>query len=155
MGELWYMKKILKTTILAGALLSLGIAQAQTTLPAYRPHQTIRITVTFEGVDASKITGVQMLWDTPKAPEDQPSFATQIFPGNSNKVGDSFEVSFEVPENQASGEYTLTQIRAVFGSPSVTLLYSAPDIPLRKLTIHNTEKLEKPKVKDVKVVSVP
>lgn len=135
--------------------MGLGIAQAQTNLPAYQPHQTIVVTVKFEGPDASKITSAQMIWSTPKAPDDQPNFSTQIYPGGSKKVGDSFEISFEVPANQANGEYTLEEIRAVLDSPSVQLHYSSSEIPVRKLTIHNTEKLEKPKVKEVKVTSVP
>jgi hypothetical protein len=128
-----------------------GSVTAQATMPDYQPDQTIRISVTFEGADAAKIVGVQMIWDTPKAPDNQPNFNTQIYPGASKKTGpNTFEISYTVPHNQARGEYTLAQIRGLVESPSVQLVYPSPEIPERKLTIKNGESLEKPKIKDVK-----
>jgi hypothetical protein len=138
-------------------LLFYGSAKAQET-PIYKPGQTIRFSVTFEGADASKINSAQMFWDTPKAPDDQPNFETSINTGGSSKKipgQKAFELSYLVPSNQASGEYTLTQIRGGVDSPSLTLQYPSQEIPTLKLTIKNTQTFERPKVKDVKVLSGP
>jgi hypothetical protein len=144
-------KSVFGVALTVLVLLFNSSAKAQAPPLTYQPGQTIRVSVTFEGADASKINSVQMVWDTPKAPDNQPNFPIQIYPGTSKKIpgSNTFEVSYEVPKNQASGDYTLSQIRGVVDSPSVTLFYSRPEIPERKLTIKNTETLEKPKVKDV------
>jgi hypothetical protein len=140
--------------LLGGILFGFGIANAQQ-MPSYKPDQTITISVTFEGSDAARIKWVLMVWNLPKAPDTQPNFSTQLNSGNQNnsrKTGpNTFAVSFKIPHNQASGDYTLAQIQATVDSPAVTLDYENQEIPERKVIINNTETLEKPKIKDVKV----
>lgn len=145
-------------SLLAAILLGTCIANAQQgPTPSYKPDQTITISVTFEGGDASKITSALMIWNLPKAPDKQPNFSTQLNssgPDNSKKTGPStLEISFKIPHNQASGDYSLEQIQATVDPLHVTLVYPAPEIPERKVAINNTETVEKPKIKDVKVLS--
>lgn len=139
------------------ALVLLCNSSAKAQVPTYHPGETIRIPITFDGPDAPKISAVQIVCDTPKSPEKQPNFSTQVFPGVSKQSGvNTFEISYLIPDTQASGEYTLDQIRAIatIGSgpsqSSVQLLYLATEFPARKFTINNSQTLEKPKIKDVK-----
>lgn len=133
-------------------------ARAQT--PVYHPGQTMRLSITFDGPDAPKISSVVIVCDTPKSPDSQPNFSTQIYPGTSKQIGaNTFEISYLIPDTQASGDYTLNQIRGVatVGSgptqSNVTLFYQSPaDFPGRKFAIDNSQILQKPKIKDAKIL---
>ena len=140
--------------LLAPAVLLLNLsATAQT--PIYKPGQTIRISVTFEGLDAGKVTGAGMNLTLPdQVPRfAQPGFSSSECCGDSKPTGrpNTFEVSWKIPDNQASGDYQLTQLRAIFNDPGVTLSYVPPvDFPARTFRIDNPRTLVKPSVKDVK-----
>jgi len=174
------MRKTLKTIVMAETLLSLalfcGAANAQGTLSGtgrisgqggigagqvvYHPGQTIRISVTFEGPDVGKIKGIGMDLSIPNGPASQPGFGTSIYSGDSKPAGskNTFEVSYKIPDTQASGDYKLTQLRAEMstGTGSVTVYYASPsDFSVRTFTIDNQNTLVKPTIKDVKDLSHP
>ena len=61
----------------------------------------------------------------PTAPDSQPGFKTELFLTESKQTGaETFDVPYTVPDNQASGDYQIKQIR-----PSVTA---------RRAAIHNS-----------------
>ena len=131
-------------------LLGASLLQAQT---VYHPGQVIHVSVTFDGTYVTKIKGVQVVASIPSAPDSQPGFKTEIFLTESKPTGpNSFEVSYRVPDNQASGEYPLKQIRASLTDSSLTLFYeSEKDFTPRILKIENIQSFVKPKIKDVQV----
>jgi hypothetical protein len=147
----------MKTSIwlIAIAALFMSFAAAQTAVPTYKPNQTITISVTFEGIDVSKITAVRWIANisTPALPS-QPKFSTQMNAGASKpgSTPNTFDVSFTVQTNQASGDYDLNDIRATVANPSVDLMYAPPEFPQRMLRIDNSQTLTKPTIKDVKVL---
>lgn len=122
--------------------------------PVYHPGQTIRISVTFEGPDAERINLVYMNLSIPQTSvlASQPGFKYDIFPGESKPTGPkTFEVSYKVPDNQASGDYPLGEIRAVINREApIELRYSPEEFPRRTFKIDNPNTLVKPKIKDVK-----
>lgn len=139
------------STFVVLVLLFNSSAKAQA--PTYGPGQTIRISVTFEGPDAGKISAVMMSLSIPSPSLSQPGFKTDIFPGDSKQTGpNTFEVSYKIPENQASGDYPLGQLRAVIDRDApITLFYNAPtDFPVRNFKIDNHKTMVKPTIKDVK-----
>jgi hypothetical protein len=144
-------------TLAVLALLFDGFATAQ--IPTYHPGQTLRISVTFEGPDAGRITQVQMVLATPKPDASQPGFSASINGGSSERKGNTntFEVSWEIQPNQASGDYTLNQLNVYFDKGNqISLTYLSPaDFPTRVFRIGNSGALIKPKIKDVQDTSKP
>jgi hypothetical protein len=139
------------TPIILALVLNLS-AHAQT--PVYHPGQKLIIKISFDGPDADKITGADFNFGLPggSAPS-QPGFSNAMFSNESKPTTapHTFEITFNIPDIQASGEYHLSQIRATFNSPSVTLLYSGDELPARVVKIDNPKTLTKPKLKDVEV----
>lgn len=135
---------------LAAVMLFNLATSAQT--PAQHPSQTIKISVTFDGPDAGKVTSATMNWYTDTIPANQPGFNQSMYSGQSQKTApNTFEISFTIPDNQASGEYTLTQIRAIANNGTITINYNSPaDFPARKVKIDNPNTFVKPSIKDVK-----
>jgi len=134
-------------------ILFLSIAATAQT-PVYHPGDTIQLAVTFEGVDAGKVTGASMNWFTQTIPDNQPGFQQSMFGNQSQQTGpNTFRISFKVPDTQARGEYTLNQLRAELkvGSNSVTALYQQSDFPARTIRVENSTTITKPKIKDVTV----
>jgi hypothetical protein len=122
--------------------------------PIYHPGDVIKIAVTFDGPDAGKISLAQISLSVPKLSQGQEGFKTDIFPGESKQAGqNTFEVSYKIPENQASGEYQLGQIRATISQEApITFFYNAPaDFQPKTFTIDNPKTVIKPAIKDVKV----
>ena len=137
----------LSVAILLGS--SLLHAQA-----VYHPGQVIHVSVTFEGPFVSKIKKVQVAASLLTAPPDsQPGFKTEIFLTESKQAGpNTFDVSYLVPDNQASGDYPMKQIRVGLIDSSLTLFYEAQtDFSPKTLKIENPESFVKPKIKDVQV----
>jgi hypothetical protein len=131
-----------------------GSARAQA--PVYHPGDVLRISVTFGGPDAGRITSAVINLTTPSVSSSQPGFKADIYPGESKQTGpNTFEVSYKIPEIQASGEYQLDQIRAVVTvgrDAPITLFYNPPaDFPRKTFKIENPNTLVKPTIKDVKV----
>lgn len=130
-------------------LLGAGFLQAQT---VYHPGQEIHVSVTFDGPYVLKIKKVQIVASIPAAPDSQPGFKTEIFLTESKPSGpNTFDVWYRVPDNQASGDYPLKQIRAGVSDSSLTLFYESEDFPARTLKIENVQSFVKPKIKDVQV----
>lgn len=130
-----------------------GATQAQTPVPVvYHPGQTITVTVTFEGKDADKIVSAAMNMTIPEQPKDQAGFQNSFYSPASKNVGpNKFEISFTIPDLQASGDYKLDQIRAFAGPGSSIVLYYNPpvDFTTKIFRIENSAKFDKPKIKDV------
>jgi len=78
--------------------------------PFYHPGDVIRISITFDGPDADKISLAKIDSSIQKTREDQSGFLTEIFPGESKKDRTKhFRGVLQNPENQASGEYPLVE----------------------------------------------
>jgi hypothetical protein len=122
--------------------------------PVYHPGQTIRISVTFEGPDAGRIKQVQMHLVNTKSDPSQPGYSYQINGGSSERKGNTntFEVSWEIHPNQASGDYSLNQLNVAFDQDNqISISYVSPaDFPERIFKIDNHASLVKPTIKDVK-----
>lgn len=130
-------------------LLGAGLLHAQT---VYHPGQEIHVSVTFDGPYVVKVKKVQIVASIPTAPDSQPGFKTEIFLTESRQTGpNTFDVWYRVPDNQASGDYPLKQIRAGVSDSSLTLFYESDDFPARTLKIENIQSFVKPKIKDVQV----
>ena len=130
-------------------LLGAGLLHAQT---VYHPGQEIHVSVTFDGPYVVKVKKVQIVASIPTAPDSQPGFKTEIFLTESKPTGpNTFDVWYRVPDNQASGDYPLKQIRASVSDSSLTLFYESEDFPARTLKIENVQSFVKPKIKDVQV----
>jgi len=150
------MRTFQKAVVLTFAVLVLLFnSSAKAQMPTYKPGQTIRISVTFAGVDAGKIGRVGMNLTIPQTPPSQPGFATQTAWGQSKQIGpNTFEVSYKIPETQASGDYSLGQINATVDPDSpypITISYTSPaDFSDKKFRIDNPQSIVKPTIKDVK-----
>jgi hypothetical protein len=149
------MRKILKTIMIAWILLNLGIAGAQA--PVYHNGDVIRISVTFDGPDAAKIEAAAFTagMGVPAA-TSQAGFQTGFYCDQSKSkktAPNTFECSFTIPDTQASGEYTLNQIRGfAHVGDQVQVFWDSPaDFPKKMLRIENSNKFVKPSIKDVTI----
>jgi hypothetical protein len=135
-------KSVFVVIMLAGLS---GVVHAQT----YKPGDKITLKVTFEGKDASRITYVSMSIRTGGDLPTQPNFATDLGTSDFKSVGpNTFEATFVVPDNQASGDYQLVEIQARIDQ-LVTLHYSQTEYPERHFKIENSKTIEKPKIKSL------
>jgi len=79
--------------------------------------------------------------------------------GNGSTRGstaNTFDVSFTVPTNQASGDYRIDVIYGDIFEPLVGIEYHSPtDFSPRMLKINNAESIVRPTIKDVEEVSKP
>lgn len=143
------MRKILTLLIF---LLSLGIS-AKAQGPVYRPGDSIRITVTFDGPDADKLTTANMYLEGPASnlPPGQEGFLAQISTANAQKVAPGkFTISYLIPENLASGEYHLIAITGFIG-PIAFTYQATKDFQPKSFKIENSKTYKRPTVKDVQV----
>lgn len=127
---------------------------AQNAVPTYKPNQTITLSITFQGPDASKIKSAQWVANASALQPNQPSFSQQL-DARDSKPGASpntFDVSIKVGEEQATGEYEVQVIRAITDNPPLNLYYSGTDVPARKFRVENSLTFTKPSIKDVKVL---
>jgi len=102
------MKQVLRTILLAGTLLGLGIAQAQTvTELAHHPNDVLRFEIKFDGADAPKISQVTFLLQLKGAvPANQPGFsANQQSAWVSQSSPNSFQVELKIDDKIATGTY--------------------------------------------------
>jgi hypothetical protein len=147
--------RILWTPILA-ILAFVGSAKAQATPPAYRPGETIRISVTFDGPDAEKITSADMVVQLGSPLEPKQTNFNTGFSGSSNKTGPkTFEISYKVSDGLASGEYKLVQISAVVAfsqNGRVSFSYPLAELPSITFKIENPNTVTKPELKGVTVL---
>ena len=152
------MRTIQKISVFAVIVLNFSFVLAQTPVPAYRPGQTISFSVTFEGHDVAHISNVSAYASTPQVPDSQPGFQRDFGFNVSKQIGpNTFEFSYVIPHNQASGDYQLGSITATVGTQeTIPITYHSPsEFPARKFTITNPKTLEKPTIKDVKELSTP
>jgi sporulation-control protein spo0M len=137
------------------AVLFCGSAKAQAPAATeYHPGDTLKISVTFEGGDTDKITAVSMYLVNSKPPVDQPGFQSDVRSRDSKQISpNTFEISYTIPENIASGEYHLNDITASFfkAADRVNLSYGPSEFPAKAFTIKNSKTLVKPKIKDVRM----
>jgi hypothetical protein len=104
------MRKTLKTILLAGTLLSLGIAQAQqATELAKHPGDTLKFEIKFDGPDAGKIKQVFLyLGSVPGRAPDQPGFDAGFRGNDAQLIGaNTFKADITIPDNAATGDYIL------------------------------------------------
>ncbi len=122
---------------------------------SYKPSQNVIVVVTFEGKDASKVTGAEYTFQLDgQVPSSQPRFNEQLTCGQSKSAGrpNTFEISCSIPTNAADGDYHLSQITALFREfGNMGLLYNSAEFPARKIRIDNSNTLTKPAIKDVQV----
>jgi hypothetical protein len=149
----------ISTTALATILMALGsVASAQTPPPPliYHPGDVIRVSITFAGSDAAKISRVTMSMSS-SAPVQpgQVGFMKSFGSGAFKKTTpDTFEISYTIPTNQASGEYRLIEIDTTIDQEApINFSYGSPDsFPVRTFKIENPKTIVKP---TITAVSVP
>lgn len=142
----------LSQTVMSGHAVMSGHSQMGSPAVIYHPNDVIRISVAFEGPDADKISLAKMNLSIASRLPSQPGFKTDIFPGESKRTGpNTFEVSYRIPDDQASGDYPLSQIRVVIDqSAPIELSYDSPaDFPVRMFKIDNSKHIIKPTIKGV------
>jgi hypothetical protein len=118
----------------------------------YRPGTTITLNVTFDGRDADQISIVYVWLNlTTPVKDGQDGFQKQLS-GQAQKVGNTFQATFAVGDNQAAGTYQINQIRTVINqSAPIDFYYQISEIPNKTFQIDNSKITEKPKIKSITV----
>jgi hypothetical protein len=125
--------------------------------PVYHNGDVIRVSVAFDGPDAARIEAIAFAAEMGVQPDtSQAGFQNSFFCDQSKSkktAPNTFECSFTIPGTQASGEYTLSQIRgyAHVGDQIQLFWGSAADFPKKMLRIENSNKFLKPSIKDVTI----
>ena len=142
---------VLATAIL---LVATGLQAQQVTAasPFYRPGDTIRLAIAFDGPDTAAITSVQIglyLTTGQVTAVGQRGFEAQLSGGNSKptSVRGTFEVSLQIPSKAATGDYFL-KIQAVANGRMI--YYQSPnDFPQKIFRIDNPEHFPEPTIKTI------
>lgn len=140
--------------VLLGLMFSASPNKAQEPT-TYHPGETIRVSVVFEGPDADKIVTANTYSELKSLVKPEQAGFQPGFGSNSNKTApNTFELSFKVPDNQATGDYVLTQISAnlQIGDSRVGVVYGPMDFPALKFRIENPNTIKKPAIKNVTVL---
>jgi hypothetical protein len=141
------MKQILKTTLIAGTLLSLGIAQAQQAAElAKHPGEVIKLEVKFDGPDGAKIITIYANLSTQtERPPDQAGFMNN-FPGEFKLISPGlFEGDFKIPDTALSGDYKLQSMDV--RAPGIQLTYNeGKQYNLHEFRIENKNKFVQPPI---------
>lgn len=150
-------KRLMGFVLLAATLSGPLLAQQQ---EAYKPGGTIRISFTFTGQDADHLRRAEVeLRTAPQPPKDQQGFRTTLYGGDSKPIGNNncCEVSLNIPESAATGDYAITLIRAYTEGNLLSVEYHSPDdFPnMPPFRIKNDKRFVKPTIKDVKELSKP
>ncbi|SRR6266404_676005 len=131
-------------------------ARAQGLGQVYHPGDVVKVTVTFAGPDADKIVGAAFRMTIPSPPSSQVGFMADIYTADAKPIGPphTFEISYTIPETQASGEYPLNEIRAVVQIASasaqfVIYFYAPAEFQSKTFKVENSRTFVKPTVKDV------
>jgi hypothetical protein len=131
-----HMRKTLKTILLAGTLLGLGIAQAQSV--KRHPGDVLHYRVTVEGGDIDKITSVALnFWSGTPIPQNQQGFSNG-FPGDctrSSAIPNVFDCSVTIPDTVSDGDYTITWV-AIGSGPRLNRRYEV-DFHIALVPIEN------------------
>jgi len=148
------MRKALKTMLITGALLGLGVVQPQTINEiAKHPGQTIKFEVKLEGQDLQKVKSVSLYLGlrSGSIPTDQSGFTNEYRGGNfpASSRG-TFRPEITIPYNIASGDYFLV-VSAIADSGSAD--YTAgKEFPLHDFEIDNPKSFTPPSKIAVKEV---
>jgi len=144
--------------VIATAVLFVSSMMAQPAPPllSYSPGQKIVITATFEGADADHLAEGNFCFGLMQetALASQPSFSGQICssgPDSKLLPLHTLEMTFTVPNNQAAGQYRLSQISINLKNPNINFIYGKDELPIRMVKIENPATATKPKLKDVQV----
>jgi hypothetical protein len=107
------MRKTLKTILLAGTLLGLGIADAQQAKElTLSGNDVLRVEVKFNGPNADKVTSVYLaIASTDPALPDQPGFGNGFNGSEAKAVTPMiFKPEIKIPESAVDGDYKLSVI---------------------------------------------
>lgn len=150
------MKTIVKVLVFFVVALASGAsAKAQSASPVYRPGDVVRVSVVFDGTEASKIGTVRVIGNAVESgpPKDQPNFTTNLDASSGKKLGpNTFEVDLPITDNMARGDYRITEIRAQISlsdNAGVWVNYDSPEFPALNFRIDNSKTLTKPTIKSV------
>jgi hypothetical protein len=117
--------------------------------PFFRPGDTLRLSVAFDGPNIDDINRLEinLILNGPQL-SDQRGFDAQLNGGESKRVSTgTFEVSFKIPEGCATGDYYLRVLANVSGR---TIIYKSPeDFPQKIFRIENSRHLPEPKIKSI------
>lgn len=118
------------------------------------------MSVTFEGPDADKIEKADMVMRTPRVETNQAGFSPDLATRDYKKVRpntDTLELSFRIPDNQASGDYKLDVIRGITsGNNELVIQYNSPsDFSSPVFSIESPRRFIKPTIKGVNEVRRP
>jgi hypothetical protein len=120
-------------------------AQEVKQLPKH-PGDVIKFEVTFQGVDADKITAVYTQLQSPAQPSpEQAGFTGNLNSSDFQRVSPGiFDIEVKVPDNALTGDYTL---RLDVRSNSIQLNYFAgQQFQMRPVHIENLRKFVQPAV---------
>jgi hypothetical protein len=137
-------------TVFIFILLSAISARAQG--PVLKPGDEIRLSVTFSGKDAGKITDAGgTIGTADQTHPDQPNFSASFSASSSHATGpNTFEMIFKIPENARSGTYKLLSIDVGVAKLGIGFHYNSPaDFEARTYKVENPATIEKPSIKDV------
>src|SRR5262249_23769740 len=145
-------KKTMKRRIITTIQIAMAIALATVPLraqnatrvtPFYKPGDTLRLSVAFDGTNIDDIKDLQisLLFNDAQIPDNQRGFNTQPYGGESKRVSPTaFELSFKIPDNCATGNYYLRLLATVNGR---RIFYSSPkDFDQRIFRIENSAHFE-------------
>jgi hypothetical protein len=126
-------------------------AQSVSVERVYRPGDTIRLQIVFEGANVSELQGIKIaLYANKPASENERGLLTQLSGGESKRVSENtFEASFQIPENAATEDYALVLL---VSAPNRTLQYTSPkDFAAQVFHIANPNHSGSPKIKTLTV----
>jgi hypothetical protein len=156
----WSSQMVIKTIVKAFCALCACVALATASptfaqIPApYHPGETISFSISFDGKDASKMTGAQAYFRlTSRLHDEQQAFSTQLGVTTAKPISPGvFEISIVIPPNMATGTYSFFQANT--GTPDVGFVYNE-GLPILTVTIENSSEISKPAFKSIKETSKP
>jgi hypothetical protein len=148
------MKKALKTILLAGTLLGLGIAHAQEAkvLPKH-PGETLKFDVKLEGQDVQKVKAVSLYLGARNGPlqTDQSGFTSGSRGANFLAIATgTFRPEITIPDNMATGDYYL--VVTAIAEPGSADYVSGKQFQLQDFHIDNPKTFVPPSKIEVKEV---
>lgn len=148
-----------KTISLAAIVSSFVVIPFGTSTPAqsrvYHPGQKLVLTISFDGPTAAKVSCATFNFSMQSAVSpSQIEFSNAMYGDECRRTEapNTFEVGFLIPNNQASGEYQLSQIGAVDDEDRISVSYTESELPAKAVRVENPRTLAaKPNLKGVQV----
>jgi hypothetical protein len=141
------MRKTLKTILIAGTLLGLGVMHAQeANEQALSTGKVIKLEVKFDGPDGAKITAVYAsMYTDAQRRADQAGFLNN-FPGEFKLISPGiFHAEFTIPDTIVTGDYKLPSLDA--RAPGIQLVYTeGQQYHLHAFHIENHNKFVQPPI---------